>query len=294
AAAVASERIKVLKQLHQLPNEKPFDAIKRARSLLESKKRDLPGLAEDAEVRTALDRLYEAHQASVVYQPRGEDGPAGKSPRLDDDADSLPFAPLLSSTAPGNAPGKDPIVLALARGVLYALKQSNGELKWATRVGIDTTVLPQRVPASQASPELFLVLSADTQTLTALDADRNQVWEYAIGQPVLGRPVIIDQRAYLAAYDGFVHEIELAGGKQLGRYVLGQRLPWGGARGVDSKPLSFPADDSCIYVLDVSQNRCVTILYDGPPSGSLRSEPIVIPPDRRDAVLGEPAGNPPE
>jgi outer membrane protein assembly factor BamB len=288
------ERQEVLDKLHQLRDEKPFDAIKRSCSLVDWKKRDLPGLDEDAEVRAALDRLYEKHQASVVYQPRAEDGPAEKSVHLEDDAPSLAFASLLSPAAPGNAPDNDSIVLALARGVLYALKQSNGELKWATRVGPDTTVLPQRVPASQASPELFLVLSADTQTLTALDADSNQVWEYAIGQPVLGRPVLIDQRAYLAAYDGFVHEIELAGGKLLGRYSLGQRLTGGGAREGDSKRLYFPADDSCIYVLDVGQKCCVAILYDGHPSGSLRSAPIVIPPERRDAAAAEAAGNLPE
>jgi len=138
----------------------------------------------------------------------------------------------LGTAAPGNARKNDPIVLALARGVLYALKQSNGELKWATRVGIDTTVLPQRVPPSATNPdERLLVLSADTQTLTALDTNGDSLWEYPVGQPVLGRPVLMDQRAYLAAYDGWVHEIELAQGKLLGRYPLGQRLTCGGTRG---------------------------------------------------------------
>jgi outer membrane protein assembly factor BamB len=284
-----SQRRDVLDNLHALPNEKPFDSIQRVRSLLERKKRDLPGLDEDAEVRAALNHLYDAHLASVVYQPRAENDPDNKPPHAEDSAKSLLFAPRLSSVH-DNAPDDDPIVLALDRGVLYALKQSNGELKWAMRVGVDTTALPLRVPRRQSSPELFLVLSADTQTLTALNADGDSVWEYSIGQPVLGRPVVIGQRAYLAAYDGSVHEIELAGGKQLGRYLLGQRLTCGGAREGDSKRIYFPADDSCIYILDVGQQRCVTILYDGHPSGSLRSEPIIIPPERRDPIRGEPAG----
>ncbi len=187
--------------------------------------------------------------------------------RRDDEAPTLLFAPLLPPTAPGSAPKNDPIVLALVRGVLYALKQSNGELKWATRVGVDTTVLPQRVPASAASPERLLVLSADAQTLTALDTDGEQLWEYHVGQPVLGRPTVIRQRAYLAAYDGWVHEIELSGGGLIGRYPLGQRLTCGGAREGDTDLIYFPADDSCIYVLDVGQH-------------ALRDHPLRRPPER--------------
>ena len=102
---------------------------------------------------------------------------------------------------------------------------------------------------------------------------------------MLGRPIIIGQRAYLAAYDGWVHEIELSRGQLLGRWRLGQRLTRGGAREGDTSRIYFPADDSCIYVLDVNpqSRRCVTILYDGHRSGSLRSEPVIIPPEGNNA-----------
>ncbi len=280
-AAVARwrERQDVLVQL-RLGKEAPMTAIQRAQLLLQQKDRKKPGFSQDADIQAALARLYDAHQASVVYQPVAEAPLIDKSAHdTEDDAPSLLFAPLLPTASPGSAAENDPIVLALVRGVLYALRRSNGELKWATRVGIDTTVLPQRVPASAASPERLLVLSADTHTLTALDTDGNPLWEYHVGQSVLGRPVLIDQRAYLAAYDGWVHEIELSGGKLLGRYPLGQRLTCGGTRENGSKRIYFPADDSCIYVLDVGEQRCVTILYDGHPSGSLCSEPLIIPPE---------------
>ncbi len=290
AVAAWRERQEVLSQLRMRPRESPMAAIKRAQLLLQKKERERPGFRQDDEVQTAMAHLYTAHLASVVYQPHGEEGvPNGGPVRREDEGESLLFAPLLPTAAPGNARKNDPIVLALARGVLYALKQSNGELKWAQRVGIDTTVLPQRVPPSAAIPdERLLVLSADTQTLTALDTHGDSLWEYHVGQPVLGRPVIIDQLAYLAAYDGWVHEIELAQGKLLGRYPLGQRLTCGGTREGVSKRIYFPADDSCIYVLDVQERRCLTILYDGHPSGSLRSEALIIPPEKRAAVPDEP------
>ncbi len=280
AVELASKRRNVLSQLHKRDKELPMEAIKRARSLLAQMERELPGISEDSEAKAALAQLEETHLASVVYYP-ATDAPVPPPPFAGDDAEVLLFAPLLPSAAPGPAPPNDPIVPVLVRGVLYALKQSNGELKWATRVGIDTTVLPLRVPASAFSPELLLVLSTDTQTLSALNVEGQPVWEYPIGHPVLGRPILIEHRAYLADYNGWIHEIELSGGQLLGRWFLGQPLTCGGAREGDTSRIYFPADDSCIYVLDVAPHarRCVTILYDGHPSGALRSEPVIIPPE---------------
>jgi len=287
AVARWRERQEVLSQLDPRRGKGPIDAIKHARILLQQKDRVSPGFSQDAEIQAALTRLYAAHLASVVYKPRAEEIPSQDKQDREDEGKSLLFAPPLRTAAHSPPSHDDPIVLALARGVLYALKQSTGDLKWATRVGIDTTVLPQRVPASAASRERLLVLSADTQTLTARDTKGNFLWEYHVGQPVLGRPVLIEQRAYLAAYDGSVHEIELSEGQLLGRYSLGQRLTCGGTREGDTKRIYFPADDSCIYVLDVEQRRCAIILYDGHPSGSLRSEPIIIPPEKRAALPDE-------
>jgi hypothetical protein len=278
AVELARKRRHVREQLHARKNETPMEAIKRARALLARMERELPGITQES--KEALSQLEEAHLASVVFHP-AKDAPAPPPPPSVDNGEVMLFAPLLRSSAPTKAPPNDPVVLALDRGLLYALKQSNGELKWATRVGIDTTVLPQRVPASDISPELLLVLSADTQVLSALSVNGDSLWEYHVGQPVLGRPIIIDHRAYLADYSGWVHEIELSRGQLLGRWSLGQPLTCGGAREEGTSRIYFPADDSCIYVLDVSPRaqRCVTILYDWHPSGSLRSEPVIIPPE---------------
>jgi outer membrane protein assembly factor BamB len=275
------------------PAESPVAAIDRARDILRVKDPDLPNLEQDPEVQSTLAQFHQAHLDSIRYEPVPRaDNPAGVRPKAargrgEDTVPSLVFDPLLPAAAPGGADDDDPIILALARGVLYALKQSNGQIKWAMRVGIDTTVLPERVPATEFSPERLLVLSADTQTLTALDADGNQVWRYRLGQASLGRPVIINeanrQRAYLATYDGWVHEIELSGGGLLGRYHLGQRLTQGGTREGKTDRLYFPADDSCVYVLDVVRHRCLNVLYSGHPSGSVRSSPMVLAPEREGA-----------
>jgi hypothetical protein len=298
AVELARKRRYMLAELQPRDKEPPIDTIKRGRSMLaqierEQLERELPGITQES--KDALAQLEEAHLASVVYQ-QAKDTSAPPTQPSEDDGEVLLFAPLLQAFAPNKAPPNDPIVLALVRGVLYALKQTNGELKWATHVGIDTTVLPLRVPATAFSPELILVLSAETKTMMALDVGGNALWEYQIGQPVLGRPIIIDHRAYLADYSGWVHEIELSRGQLLGRWSLGQPLTCGGAREEGTSRIYFPADDSCIYVLDVNpkSRRCVTILYDDHPSGSLRSEPVIIPPEGENApgylILNQAAG----
>jgi hypothetical protein len=144
------------------------------------------------------------------------------------------------------------------------------------RVGLDSQDLPVHLPAEGTRPEMFLVISADNQTLLALDAVNGvAVWRYPLGATCLGRPLVIDSRVYVPTYDGIVHEIELAKGHLLGRYHLGQRLTVGGTRQENTKLLYFPADDSCVFVLDVEKHRCQAILYSWHPSGSLRSEPII-------------------
>ena len=153
-------------------------------------------------------------------------------------------------------------MLAVLRGVLYALNRSNGQTKWAVRVGVDTTDLPVRVPAAVGIPERILVVSADAKTVTAFDSEGGQVWQYQLGGECLGRPLIVDQLAYFPTYDGKVHEIELVQGKLLGTFDLGQPLTVGGVRDPNTNLLYFPADDFCVYVLDVSQQpkKCVAVL----------------------------------
>jgi hypothetical protein len=262
---------RVLTQLNDL---KPTaDGIREALRII-SEKKEFFKSADDPEVKGLLDKLYDGHLAGVVYDKACE--PDARPVPRDDTEPSVVIDPLLQGT-PGGTPAGDPIVLALARGVLYALHKSNGSVKWARRVGIDTTTLPIRVPASSVARERILVLSSDRATLSAMDDDGNQLWQYRLSSPCLGRPLVVDQLAYLPTYEGVVHEIELARGGVVGCYRLGQHLTLGGVHEPDSKRLYFPADNSCVYVLDVGLHRCTLILYTSHPSGSLRSEPVLIP-----------------
>ena len=258
----------------------PSLAVRQFSRQLKEERARVPDIDKDPEVVDMQKQVYANHLSGVVYSEKESDLPPAR--RENDDA-TLVVNPLLRGT-PGKAPAGDPVKLALARGVLYALKQTNGDTKWAVRVGVDTTALPVRVPATETSPERILVPSADALTLAALDPNGERLWEYPLSGQCLGRPLVIGNLAYVPTYDGKVHVIELAQGKLKGVYDLGQPLTCGGARQPDTNLLYFPADDFCVYVLDVQQQRCVNILYTGHPAGSVRGEPLILTPD---PVVGE-------
>jgi outer membrane protein assembly factor BamB len=174
------------------------------------------------------------------------------------------------------------VTLALARGVLYKLNPADGAIQWARRVGIDTTQLPVLLPRTRANPEgRLLVTSADSATITAVDLEGTPLWTYHLGSPARGRPVILSPRpevavAYVATYEGKVHEIELAQGRLLGYFDLNHRLSAGGVHEPGTSRLYFPADDFCVYVLDVAKHSCEAVLYSRHKAGSLRGEPLII------------------
>ncbi|HZT83305.1 MAG TPA: PQQ-binding-like beta-propeller repeat protein [Gemmataceae bacterium] len=264
AVARAERRKAALARLDQLPAR--ADGIKAALQILKEE-----GLEQDPDASDRLNKLFEGHAASVTYTEDPAELTRGRRGE-----DTEPSLVISAPVGPRHSrDDDDPVVLALARGVLYGLHASSGDIRWALRVGIDTANLPVRVPRTPSDPEMFLVLSADTETLIALDSGGEQLWRYRLSGPCLGRPTVIGRRAYVPTYDGQVHEIELARGHLLGRWNLGQRLTVGGARQEGTGLVYFPADDFCVYVLDVERKRCQAVLYSGHPAGSLRCEPIV-------------------
>ncbi len=155
-----------------LDENRPFraDQLKAFSLALRQEAPRIPGLASEPRVEEIYKRLLARHRQSVTWEP----GPARDQIALDaaaeEDAPSLFFDPALIK-ASGNERGEEKIVLALVRGVLYGQHRDTGDVLWARRVGIDTTMLPVRVPASGANPELILVISADTKRIDSLGHD---------------------------------------------------------------------------------------------------------------------------
>lgn len=283
------ERKSLLEEGQELLAREPtVDQVAAWRAALRARKLD-----GDPEAK-ALDAKLDAAVRSLVRyveDPRpatpGDEASAWIEP-------SLRVAPQVGGPA-ALPQANDRVFLALVRGVLYGLAQSNGQARWARRVGIDTTRLPVRLPATPSSRERFLVLSADGNTLTAVDVVTGEpIWQHRLTTPCLGRPVVVGRRAYVPTYDGRVNEIEIVEGRLLGYFTLRQPLSTGGVWQEGTDYVIFPADGQYVYVLDVAQNRpasekkCAAILNTGHPSGAIRQEPIII---RRDTLPRSP-GNP--
>jgi outer membrane protein assembly factor BamB len=275
------QRRELIARLQDLDKLPPTEAVRRLRDFLRTEARQFD---QDPDVKKIEEELYEKHVRSIGFD---EEAPVVAKRPVEDAEGTLLVQPVVAPSGDGPPLSAERVVFALVRGVLYALRQSDGEIQWARRVGIDTAQLPLRVPPAGNTPELALVLSADTLTLTAVNPASNAtLWKRPLGAASLGRPVIVDRRVYVPTLNGEVQEIELARGELLGRYKLGQSLSAGGARFGETKQIFFPGDESCVYVLDVAARRCQAILYTDHPIGSLRGEPILLPSEDDPTVPG--------
>jgi outer membrane protein assembly factor BamB len=243
------------------------------------------GLQNDSEAMAVVNRLKESLRARVTYVPANELAAVGPN---ESSSRGIVIVARQSGKPVEGSERIEGVVLALARGVLYALDQRDGRFLWATRVGIDTTALPVRVPATETSSETLLVWSSDESTLTARDlATGRPRWRQVFSSPCLGRSVLVGRRAFVATYDGRVHEIEVDTGRLLGWFEVGQALSVGGAHEEGTDLIYMPGDGLCVYILDVKQKKCVGIVQSGHPRSSLRGPPILVRSDRFDPVTRE-------
>src|SRR5262249_2999310 len=156
-------RLGLLDQINELAREPSAGAVRKAAALIKQAEEDRPDLRTDLDMIDALNNLAAAHCARVKYTAVRKPAPS-PSP-AEDSVPSLLVAPPVGEHLGYKPWHKQSPMLALARGVLYALRPSDGSVRWATRVGIDTTVLPSRIPAHGTTPETILVPSSDTNTL---------------------------------------------------------------------------------------------------------------------------------
>lgn len=251
--------------------------LKEAQDFVRGEARKYPEILSDPDVGDLLVQLAELVRSQITWVP-------GQPLRLMKESDEpglIHAEDLVKPAGPPVPAENERAVFALVRGMLYALGQDTGRLLWAVRVGIDTSMLPVRLPATEISGESVLVLSADTSLLTNRDARTGKaIWHYQLTGPCLGRPVVVGSRVYIPTYDGKVHEIDAAEGRLLGWYDLGQPLSVGGVLQPGTSLLFVPADSGRVFVLDVREESrakpCVAVLETGHAAGSLQGEPLIV------------------
>lgn len=257
-----------------------WDCIPRAERAVRDASRMDPDFAKDPRVVALLQQIRERMLSLVTWSRPGK----SLAPLVEPMDPTVLVVPATVSPAAAGLEKED-VVFALARGVLYALSASRGgDLLWATRVGIDTTMLPVRLPATPYVPPSVLVLSTlgpDANFLTRRNAVTGEpLWHYRLSAPALGRPAVLDagRTAYVPTYDGKIHEISVLEGKLLGWFDVHQALTVGPVHQEGTSLLYVPGDSRNIFVLDLKNHEkpCQAILESGHPAGSLRSEPIIV------------------
>ncbi|MFO0928952.1 MAG: hypothetical protein U0736_18345 [Gemmataceae bacterium] len=235
AIARMNERRELMAELERVAQKPSYASIVAFERLVRDREKAFPNLSGTPEVTKLLNGMYERHLQSVRYV----EAAAPKKPvRRGEDEPALLLDPLIQGAAlPGDR--DNGVVLALVRGLLYGLERTSGKVRWAVRVGIDTTTLPVRVPARAGSEERILALSSDDPpTLTALDTSGHELWRHRLGRPVLGRPVVVDRRAWPPTRRGPRDRADR--GPLLGRYLLGQPLTAGGTPEPGSRARLLP------------------------------------------------------
>jgi hypothetical protein len=292
--AVARIRLGALARIDQQLQEPDDEKIASAKGIARGFQ-----LESDPAVVKRFNEAEKKLQGRVAYKRFDPPQPA-KTPK-DDDLTGLLFAPRIDTPNPLRPPppaGAASIYFAVARGMLYALDETNGRVRWATRVGIDTDTVPLRIPATETQPEFVLVTVNDgpRSSITArLASNGEPIWSQPLESPALGNPVQVGNRIFVTLKDpvprpakndviGVIYEIELTNGLFLGRLSMGRPLASGGVRQQGTGLVYFPAEGKSVYVFDVLKldengNRLdpqlLGVLNTDHPPGTLRSEPVL-------------------
>ena len=267
----------------------------------------LRGLAKDPAVVARIEEMQRRIESKATYTP--EPIPITPTAVPDDGLTSLLFAPRFDRALARQITWTPTVFFCQARGVLYALDEDGGRVRWAARTGLDTDVMPVRVPATDQNPEMVLVASntGNQFGITARGArDGRPLWHQSLPVPCQGPPALVGPNAYVALADstGTVLEIALATGEIVGKITIGRALGPVIVGRPGTGHLYVPADARAVYVFDVYRHdpdgrrlepTLLGVMNTGHPRGSLRGVPVFSNPDPNDPgpkflVLGQADG----
>ena len=221
------------------------------------------------------------------------DPPIQAVPFPDDGLTSLLFAPRLDKGDKRGVQAPWTVFYAVARGVLYALDEADGHVLWATRTGLDSDVMPVRVPGGDRHPDMALVASNDGTMfgITGRSArDGTPLWHQPLKAQCLGMPVVIGPNVYVATGDaqGTIVEIAIATGEITGEISTGRPLGPYMANRPGTGLLYVPADARAVYVWDADGRgpngerldpKFLGVMTTGHPAGTLRGIPAFSNPE---------------
>ena len=281
-------------------------AIKKAQATLEKLNDAAIQLAENdltaAGFRTdsEADALIAAARGKLRSQVKYEDDPANPRAAPASAAATLLFVSSVGPTRrpPATGVGENvppSIFLAVARGILYAIEEDTGTLVWAVRVGPEITDPPTVVRLDlDDGPTDMAIVTSNTGGIPAVAGYVLKTgvarWYQELPAPTAGPAAVVGTRAYVGVRDadGSIYEFDLTSGVRRGRIRLWQPIGPAPVVRPGTGLLYAAADSRRVYVIDAGAKdddgtlqplRCVGAIATNHPTGTLRTQPLLIGPD---------------
>jgi outer membrane protein assembly factor BamB len=155
-------------------------------------------------------------------------------------------------------------------GAAYALDAASGKLLWRRQVGHAHPIWPQAVEG-----DVLISDSAHNELLRVTSQTGQLKWRQAIGQP-FAQPLVVGDRAFVAADSGRLFIIDLNSGVRLGYVQFAQPLRTAPTVDRTNEHLYLAGDHSCVYTILLKDLSCVGVYYLGHAEGSVAQPPAAV------------------
>jgi outer membrane protein assembly factor BamB len=237
-----------------------------------------PRLATDADLQEKLNQLTQVEPRWVVFTKKDDTPPTMQFPF----GTSLRICPPVKT--PDGVKDDSGTVLAMARGTLYGLSAKTGKDRWALRVGQDLNDLPPRITQGADQPDLaFVVTTEQTKDegfhtwLSCMNLQSGErLWARRLSGVCSAGPILIGTRLAVPMKDG-LSIVEAATGKMTGFFnFVGYDLSVPPVFDRLRNRLFVPVDRRRLFVVELSQNACIGVIYTNHQAGGLKGAPLIV------------------
>lgn len=234
-----------------------------------------PILQTDSDLSAKLDNLKQVEPGWVKYTASNS-APIANKPTF---GPSIRICPPVK--LPEGVQDDNNVVLAMTRGTLYGLSARTGKDRWALRVGQDVRELPPRVSLGGEAPDLaFVVTTEDAgqnylSQMNLLTGNRN--WTRKLASPCPGGPLLISNNRLVVPMKETIAIVEAGTGKMSGFYTIsGYDISSQPAHDKARDRLFVPVDRGRIFVIDLTNRKCVSVIYTDHGSGQMKGAPLIV------------------
>jgi outer membrane protein assembly factor BamB len=220
----------------------------------------------------------ERELVALLEEPRSPVAGAEPSPA----GVQVATASVNGESAPGVA---GEVVTLLARGAVYGLDATTGQVVWRRAVGAESNVHPQRVSRETAA-DVILFDGARREVARTAGKTGAIQWRLPV-ETNAAAPVIVGNRLFVAAESGLLYEVDAAGGASARQVKFPQPLRSPPAIDEARGLLFQVGEHSNLYILSSETLDCKAAFYLGHRAGTVTTPPAL---SRGQLFIAENAG----